>query len=276
MRHMNLSPGKTCVLLLAVTFGLSAACGASSDADKKAIEALVRQQYATSNAHDFDAWSSLFTEAGLQEAFPGAEDRSHEGLRKLWLSYGAGTYTVSDVSAIVIDGGTGSATGTFGGAGRNGDPVTHMVYATRYGLVKVGGAWKIDRSDFTSPALPPGVKVVHITANEFSYAVETSAMEDGTFAIQLENAGRQTHQIHLVRIAPDLDIPHWIRGEESSLENVDVGSTSLLAAGETVNVPFSAPLTKGRYVMYCSLPDTADPAQTPHSQKGMYKEFTVR
>ncbi len=275
---MDLSPcaSRAVLLMLAVIFSLSEACGASDNPDKKAIETLERAQYAAGNARDFDAWSALFTDAGLQQAFPGAEDRTREGLRKLWLSYTNGTDTVSGVSDIFINGSEGSATATFAGAGRNGDPTSHMVYARRDRLVKVDGAWKIDASDFASPAIPDGTRVVPVIAHECSYSFDASAMQDGTFAIQLENAGHQTHQIHLLRIAPDLNIENWIRGEETSLENVDIGSTSLLAPGDAVNVPFSAPLPKGRYVMACSLPDTDDPARTPHSQKGMYKEFTVR
>jgi hypothetical protein len=130
---MDLSPcaSRAVLLMLAVIFSLGAACGASDNPDKKAIETLERAQYAAGNARDFDAWSALFTDAGLQQAFPGAEDRTREGLRKLWLSYTNGTDTVSGVSDIFINGSEGSATATFAGAGRNGDPTSHMVYARR-------------------------------------------------------------------------------------------------------------------------------------------------
>jgi hypothetical protein len=55
-----------------------------------------------------------------------------------------------------------------------------------------------------------------------------------------------------------------------------IGGTNDVAAGESSNIVFVAPLEAGRYVMVCFLPDTDEgPEGTPHFAKGMVKEFTV-
>jgi hypothetical protein len=54
-----------------------------------------------------------------------------------------------------------------------------------------------------------------------------------------------------------------------------IGGIAPVAPGDEGWLAFTSRLDPGRYLMICFLPDTSDPAGTPHAAKGMLSEFNV-
>jgi hypothetical protein len=121
---------------------------------------------------------------------------------------------------------------------------------------------------------------VELTLAEFAFSFDRAEITDGNFAFDITNAGAQTHEAGLIKVAEDivLDdlIGSFISGEAEDPEGVeDIDFELPIVPGQSTTMVFDGPLEAGRYVLLCFFPDTSDPERPPHAAKGMVSEFTV-
>jgi ketosteroid isomerase-like protein len=262
------------MLLSAIASVIACGGGDGKSADERAIEKNIRDSIAGLNAGDFDAWSAGATDAGLKSVFP-FTDGTSEGYRTAFEGLVGTHYDIVSITNIEVDGDRATATASSAFSFQGSDPDVHIVNASRNHYIRVDGKWLYDSYDNASPAVPDGVSVVRVTADEFSWGFDADAMKRGDIALQVDNVGKQSHQIDLRRIPDDLDLPGWVSGAEFSLAEIPVGGTLPFEPGESRVVVFSAPLKPGRYVMSCFIADADATDGTLHIARGMYSEFRV-
>ncbi len=228
-------------LVSAIVVSATACGGGGKSADEKAIEMNVRDSIAGLNAGDFEAWSAGATDAGLKLIFP-FSDGTREGYRTAFEGLEGTHYDIVSITDIEVDGNRATATASSAFSFQGSDPDVHIVNASRNHYIKIDGKWLYDSYDNASPAVPDGVSVVRVTADEFSWAFDAEAMKRGDIALQVDNVGDQSHQIDLRRVPDDLDLPSWVIGAEFSLAEIPIGGTLPFEPGESRVVVFSAPL----------------------------------
>jgi ketosteroid isomerase-like protein len=261
--------------VVAVSLGLiSVACNdGDGGGDEDEVRAVIEQLVDAWNNQDFDAYSAAYTENGLRAALADAEDQSPEGLREAFELFSADErIVVREVGNVQADGDTATVDGEFSFEAREGAGPVSLVLASRDTLIREGGVWRIDSSEFLSPDAPDGVTLVPIDATEFSFTFDAAQAASGNIAFAFENTGAQQHHMHLDQIPEDLDIEQALMSEEEPEGLVSIGGIPPIDAGDTRAVVFTADLPPGRYLMVCFLPDTDG---TPHALKGMWKDFTV-
>lgn len=158
----------------------------------------------------------------------------------------------------------------------DGDRATALVTAdfgqVELVLVKEDGSWKADAMRSVSDEVPDGTEKVELTLVDFGFQFDSGDIPaGGDFAFTVSNEGDQVHEVLVFAIGPDGSIEEALESVAGPPEAVKVP----IVAGQEVDIAFATPLTPGRYALLCFLPDSGDPAGTPHVAKGMAAEFTV-
>jgi len=123
------------------------------------------------------------------------------------------------------------------------------------------------------PAATPKADVV-VTLEDFVFSFSRTP-RPGRQVIEIRNAGRQSHEMVLVRLAPGKtvqDVLATIEHPEAEQAGVPVGGVTPMSVGAANWI--SVDLEAGRYALICFIPDvTGD--RKPHFMHGMTKEFEV-
>lgn len=92
--------------------------------------------------------------------------------------------------------------------------------------------------------------------------------------IEIRNAGRQAHEMVLVKLVPGKtahDVIASIENPNVEQAGVPIGGVTPLSVGESNWI--SVNLERGSYALICFIPDMGD--GKPHFMHGMTKEFEV-
>jgi hypothetical protein len=238
----------------------------NGDGDEAALEQTVRDALAAWNASDAEGVLSYFTDQGAIESF-GEEGSTIEEVRQFLPQFIGEPIEPSEFEDTSVDGDTGETTVTW----INGNAYEKLKFL----FINEAGEWKIDGQEDLVVDIPDDATTIDVTLNDFSFTYDTAAAaEGGLLAFAAENEGEQPHEVALARIPADADINELLESEEEPA-GVEFLGGAAAEPGDSVNLVFAEPLTPGRYLVACFLPDTSDPEGTPHAYLGMVSEFTV-
>ncbi len=123
-----------------------------------------------------------------------------------------------------------------------------------------------------APAALPKSDVV-MTLKDYGFIL-SQPLVPGKQVIEVRNAGPQSHEIELVRLAPGKsmqDLMAWIEKPEGPAAGVALGGVSPLAVGGVSS--FAVDLAPARYALICFVPDGKD--GKAHLAHGMLQEIEV-
>lgn len=280
------------IALLAVTIlagSMIAACGDDDDddaGDDGGEEYTAEQQdavdyinsLATLFNSDTEAFVAEFTDAGIAE-YLGDTETPPDELRAQAVDFLAGEQ-VEIVEFASVEATESDATVNTITAGHN------VLNDETFVLIEEStDNFQVNGYSSTTPQIPDGVATLEVEAVEFGYRFE--APESADFALVLNNAGEQAHQVVLVQVAddaPELDqLVEIALGVEDPTtlppEFVADAGDVFAPPGESATMVFNNPLPAGRYMMICFVPDETQSTETedgpPHATLGMYAEFTT-
>lgn len=249
-----------------------ATTGASSDADIADVEDTIKQAFADWNAKDLEKFTAHFTDAGLVSSFGDDIEVATATDVKAALAEFIGVDLLSDptFNETIVDGTSATSDVQFS----VGTGLDHA----KFTFTKVGDEWKLNEEESLTVAIPAGYTTVHVDLNEFAFALDTAEISDATGKVALEasNVGKQQHEIGLARIPADVTIAD-ILAADGELPGIEfITGAGPIEPGEGDNLVLGEPLEPGRYMLVCSLPDTAEGPDGPsHASKGMIKDFVI-
>lgn len=242
----------------------------AASADEKAVEQVMLDAFAKWNANDIDGFVSYLTDDGLISSFGQGATTVAEARANLQGILGTVKLGTPSFMNTNVTGETATMDNTFS--------VGNVLTRSKFGLVKVGAAWKLNNEEANLPVeAPAGILTFEVDLNEFAFATDTSAIAGatGAFALEAKNVGAQPHMLGLARIPAAANLEEIFQQENPEGVEFIAGGEDI-APGASSTIVFISPLDAGRYVMVCFLPDTTEgPEGTPHFAKGMVKEFTV-
>lgn len=220
------------------------------------------------NASDADAFAALFTDAGLIAVFNGGEEAPREELVGFLPDIiGDGALEIQDISSEATDSGADVTV-----VWVSGRVLEHL----RFSMIDDGGVWKLDGQEKLEVEAPAGATVVNVDLNEFLFGLDESQITSANpIVLQGNNVGTQLHHMVFAKIPEDAVIEEILASDDpAGVENIGGGEP--FPPGESQTLVLAEPLEPGRYVLVCFLPDTEDPAETPHALKGMVSDITVQ
>ena len=109
-----------------------------------------------------------------------------------------------------------------------------------------------------------------IRAVDFAY-VGSERWRAGSHMLRIENAGRQDHQLRLVRLRERSTLQDWVKAPAPGRHGVPVAGMARLSPGSVAYLPVD--LERGTYVLHCLVADTA--TGRPHVSLGMFRAIQV-
>lgn len=112
-----------------------------------------------------------------------------------------------------------------------------------------------------------------VTLADYSFTT-AAPLTSGHHVIRVTNAGPQSHEVVLVRLAPGKtgqQFAQWVNGMKGPPPGALLGGVAAMAPGDTAYFP--ADLTPGNYAFVCFVPDSKD--GKPHVAHGMIHDFVV-
>lgn len=109
---------------------------------------------------------------------------------------------------------------------------------------------------------------------DYAFDVKTT-LTAGTHRVRVHNAGKQSHELELVRLLPGktaADLASWAEKMAGPPPAHFLGGVSPIAPGQANELTLD--LTPGHYVMLCFLPDVKD--GKPHIAHGMVHDFVIK
>lgn len=125
-------------------------------------------------------------------------------------------------------------------------------------------------ADAAAPA--PTADIV-MTLSDYSFTT-SKPITAGRHTIQIENAGTQSHELMLARLAPGKkaeDVPKWAEKPSGPPPAEPIGGVPAIAKGTKAYI--TADFTPGDYAFVCFIPDAKD--GKPHFEHGMVKQVHV-
>lgn len=161
----------------------------------------------------------------------------------------------------------------------DGDTATTVVTSDfgrfQLGLVREGGAWKVDSLRAASDEVPGGAKSVELALAEFYFTFdEADIPADGNLAFRVRNGGAQVHEVVVVNIPEGVELMEALESVGTE-EVAPVAFKVFIMPGQEVDMAFEEPFEPGKYALVCFFPDTDDPEFLPHIEKGMIATFIV-
>lgn len=243
---------------------LGVGCGGEGT-EQAAVKAAVRDAFQTFNERDLEGFLGRITDNFYAPYFSKDDIRRRVASGKF--SLGQPAVEVIEVRDIEIVGDSATTRVT----AREG-----RVRSTEtYKLIRNGDTWLLDGSEPLKVATPSGAVEVSVDLVEFGFALSESTLPSGDIAFQLTNAGRQAHEMVVIRLLEGVSIQEALKAEDlAALGVADFGSIAPVDPGGEATGIMEA-LEPGRYGYACFLPDAEDPEKTPHAFKGMAGEFRV-
>jgi uncharacterized cupredoxin-like copper-binding protein len=124
----------------------------------------------------------------------------------------------------------------------------------------------------TAAAAPlPGDVEIKLTDYAFGLSMPLTA---GQHVIRVVNAGQQTHEVMVIRLAPGktaAQVAAWVEKMEGPPPGEPLSGVAGLGVGQSASFPLT--LTPGEYGLICFIPDAKD--GKPHYVHGMVHQFKV-
>jgi hypothetical protein len=117
---------------------------------------------------------------------------------------------------------------------------------------------------------PPPRATQQIRTVDFAY-VGADRWTAGPQMLRVENAGRQDHQLRLIRLRPGSTLQDWVKASNPGRHGVAVAGVARLSPGSVAFLPVD--VERGTYVLTCLVSDTA--SGRPHMALGMFREIHV-
>ena len=258
------------VLLAAAVLG-GACKGGDNSKDRKAAEDAVRAAVAAYTNKDVDGFIAAFTDKGLAELFGVPEEELDAAKEELAQFIGEGAPVVRGISNTKVSGDTVTTEVENGSEG--------VIAIDRFTLMRDGNDWVVDGFEgfAVSPDIPGGYTTVEMSVNEFAFGFRREDVTTGKIAFHVTNAGKQTHEVPLMKVPEGFDLDAAIHSEDGSgFDAVEFVGRIEIEPGVENNMVFLNDLEPGNYALVCFFPDTSDPEQTPHAFKGMKAEFELQ
>ncbi|HXK34843.1 MAG TPA: hypothetical protein VNM91_12615 [Dehalococcoidia bacterium] len=257
-------------LIVAISAAMSAACGDDDNGDEEqAVRATLESAAAAFNNKDVDRFLSHVTDMMITNALGfSSREEARQGLAEF---IGDPPITFTSFANYEFEGDAATVeVGEIEGIVRG---------QTRFELVKVDGAWRIN-SETDLPVEPPsGAAVVAIDMTEYAFSLDRTSAP-GNVAFRVTNSGDEGHEFVLFRITADGDpdaILEQLRSgseDESTFESMEfVAFDGPYEPGEEDVVVFTEDLQAGSYALVCFVP--AEGAGAPHAALGMAELMTI-
>ena len=143
------------------------------------------------------------------------------------------------------------------------DGVPHIAKGMSRPLVVTGSA--------AAAAALPGDVEIKLTDYAFGLSKPLTA---GQHVIRVVNAGQQTHEVMVIRLAPGktaAQVASWVEKMEGPPPGEPLSGVAGLGVGQTASFPLT--LTPGEYGLICFIPDAKD--GKPHYVHGMVHQFKI-
>jgi hypothetical protein len=253
--------------LLAAAF-VAAGCGNNgNDGERREVEQTIQAWVQSAAAGDNDAVLARLTDKGLAElaffAMPAHLEEVKAGMAEHVAS--------SELKQIKKTRVSGKKATVQAELEMEGSARTDEIR-----LVKQGTDWKIDGYEYfaVSQKVPSGYTTVKVDMQDFAFAFDSSKVKPGKIAFDVKNSGVQPHELVFFRVDESLDLDAMLESEEEP-EGVEYLGFIAFRGGHQATLVINEPLTPGRYVMLCFLPDFDDEEGTPHFALGMVADFNV-
>jgi hypothetical protein len=237
----------------------------SGSEEERAVESTIRDTIQAYSAANTDQFLSYWTDEGLMNEFGASRDDIRAAGAEF---FGGPPIEVGEFENVDVQ--EDSATAEFDfifGA---------VVQPQRYSLVQEGTAWKINDTESMDAEIPDDATKVDMTLDEMSFGFDTSGVKTNV-AFALDNAGEQPHEAILLKVPAGFTVDQLLQADPSTLPSgvAIVGFAGPFEPGDSGTMVFSDPIPAGSYMFVCFVPDTTDPAETPHAAKGMATTFEV-
>jgi hypothetical protein len=115
-------------------------------------------------------------------------------------------------------------------------------------------------------------QLLHVVAHEYKFVGIPDTLEAGTYAVHLQNDGKEPHELAIAQLLTDTPIDELLKlpQKEVMKEIKPVGGT-FAKPGEASEQPLEAEFVAGDYVAVCFVTNK----KGPHAFQGMVHEFTV-
>jgi hypothetical protein len=157
--------------------------------------------------------------------------------------------------------------------------IQSALHHTHFELVRTGQDWLIDdfQIDAAPPLAPPdGVPAVDVTLHDYAFDLNASELSSGSFALTIDNAGAQQHELAIKRVDVEADLATALDPNAAqpaaNTYFIPVASIAPVAPDADATLVLAETLPPGHYFIFCEL---SDPDGTSHLAKGMATEFTV-
>jgi uncharacterized cupredoxin-like copper-binding protein len=220
------------------------------------------------------------------------ENRGRE-LHHLYLARLGGGKRAADLVAAMKAGGPPPAWSTDVGGPNGADPGTTSLAATvpltpgHYAALCIipgpDGVPHVMKGMYKDLVVTPSTRPVSLTHDKTSatitltdYAFQsTRPLTAGVHRVLVRNAGKQTHELELVRLLPGktpADLAAWAEKMAGPPPAHFLGGVSPIGPGHDNELTLK--LTPGHYVMLCFVPDAKD--GKPHVAHGMVHDFVIK
>lgn len=125
----------------------------------------------------------------------------------------------------------------------------------------------------TTPSAPEPTADVTLKLADYSFTL-SKPLTAGKQVIKVEDAGPQSHEVVLVRLAPGktaADVAAWIEKMQGPPPGEPIGGVAALHNGAHAYI--TVDLTPGEYGLLCFLPDAKD--GKPHVAHGMMQDIKI-
>jgi len=125
----------------------------------------------------------------------------------------------------------------------------------------------------SGPDAPAPTADIVMKLSDYTFTPSTP-LTAGKHTIRIENAGPQSHELFLVRLAPGKkasDLPAWFAKMEGPPPAVPLGGVPAMSPKMVSYI--TVDLTPGDYALMCFIPDAKD--GKPHFTHGMIQQFHV-
>jgi hypothetical protein len=237
----------------------------ASDSANAAVEDSVRAALKAQSDGNVEEFLKYWTDAGLEAEFQATPAEVREGgSEEIQTQLEALAFRATEVN------GTAASTEV------DIEAEDTYIFGRKVALIQEGDIWRINNTERNAVAPPGGTKPVSIGLTEFAFQFQpgdftTSAALD----LKLSNVGKQPHEMVLFKLDEGVNLQEALQSEQEP-EGIEFVAAEMADPGEAFNIVLTKNLAAGRYGMVCFLPDTADPAGTPHAFKGMVTEFNLQ
>jgi hypothetical protein len=243
----------------------------NNDPAAQEVQQTIRNAVAAYNRQDLEGFMNFWTDDGLEEEFGATREQMRASPEEV---FGGPPLNLRNITNTSVNNDRATAD-------------VELVFGTslspeKFELVRQGGAWKINGSEQLQANIPSGTTAIDLDLDEFSFTFDRGRLGTGNVAFRADNVGDQPHEVVLIKVTGTTPLTQLLQqfAEAEGPDDLPQGAEPFAFAGpvepgDDTNMVFTEPLTSGRYLMVCFLPDEDDPEMTPHALKGMTADFRI-